>query len=206
MIVVRNNREVLLGVRSARHVFMPHMYVFPGGRVDAGDARVACPVGLRHEVESNLCRSVSAARARGLAMTAVRETYEETGLILGHAVTTPPRTRSAPWQPFFQRGYIPALDRLDYVARAITPPNNVRRFDARFFLANAAHLVGELRGNGELEDLRWVPLKSATQLSLSPITELVINLLHQRLTGQKQAPDDIPFYRELFGKELVEHE
>ena len=206
LIIVRDHREVLLGVRSARHVFMPHMYVFPGGRVDAGDARVACPVGLREEVERKLLRSVPPARARALAMTAVRETFEETGLLLGHAVADPPRSQSAHWKPFFAEGMVPALDRLDYVARAITPPNNVRRFDARFFLVDAEHLTGELGGNGELEDLRWVPLSSARDLPLSPITELVLGLLGERLAGGAGDPMQVPFYRELFGKELVEHE
>jgi 8-oxo-dGTP pyrophosphatase MutT (NUDIX family) len=206
LIIVRNSREVLLGVRSARHVFMPHLYVFPGGRVDAGDARVSCPVGLQPQVESKLTRSVTSARARALAMTAVRETFEETGLILGHATPEPPRSRSLHWGPFFETGYVPALDRLDYVARAITPPNNVRRFDARFFLADASDLAGELDGNGELEDLRWVSLEAARQLPLSPITELVLGLLDHRLRGDGSVPDGVPFYRELLGRELIEHE
>lgn len=205
LIIVRNNREVLLGVRSARHIFMPHKYVFPGGRVDAGDARVASPISLRQEVLSKLTTNATLARAKALAMTAVRETFEETGLILGHLVITPPASRSAGWQPFFARGYIPALDRLDYVARAITPPNRVRRFDARFFLVDAAHMSGSINGNGELEHLHWAPLKSATDLDLSPITELVLDLLQDRLIGNTESPDDrIPLYRELYGKELIE--
>jgi 8-oxo-dGTP pyrophosphatase MutT (NUDIX family) len=206
LIVVREQREVLLGVRSARHVFMPHMYVFPGGKVDSGDARVACPVDMQAEQLAKLTRSVSPARARALAMTAVRETFEETGLILGHAVDSPPRTRSVHWRPFFERGFVPALDRMEYVARAITPPNNVRRFDARFFLADAQHLSGTLNGNGELEDLTWVALEDVSRLPLSPITELVLGLLKERLNGDSRGFDHIPFYRELAGRELIEHE
>ena len=206
LIIVRQQREVLLGVRSSKHVFMPHMYVFPGGRVDAGDARVPSPVSLRSEVESKLTRSVTSARARALAMTAVRETFEETGLVVGAPAKTPLRSRSRHWQPFYDTGMVPALDKLDYVARAITPPNEVRRFDARFFLVDAEHVSGELNGNGELEDLQWVKLDQASKLALSPITELVLNLLKERLRGDSIALDQIPFYRELFGKELIEHE
>ncbi len=206
LIIVRDSREVLLGVRSAGHVFMPHKYVFPGGRVDAGDARVPSPVGLRRSVEAKLTRSVSSARARALAMTAVRETFEETGLILGRKASVPVRTSSVHWQPFFGRGIVPALDKLDYVARAITPPNRVRRYDARFFLVNARHVTGELKGNGELEDLRWVNLAAANRLALSPITELVLRLLHVRLSGSKADEDQVPFYRELYGRELIEFE
>ena len=206
LIIVRNQREVLLGVRSAGHVFMPHMYVFPGGRVDAGDARVPCPVALRPEVEGKLLQSTTAARARALAMTAVRETFEETGLLVGTACDYPLRTRSPHWQPFFARNIAPALDKLDYVARAITPPNRVRRYDARFFMVDAKHVTGELVGNGELEDLRWVTLPAARRLALSPITELVLNLLERRLTGVPEDPGKIPFYHELNGKELIDYE
>ena len=38
LIIIRDDREVLLGVRTAHHVFMPHCYVFPGGRVDPGES------------------------------------------------------------------------------------------------------------------------------------------------------------------------
>lgn len=197
---------MLLGVRSAGHVFMPHKYVFPGGRVDPGDSRVPCPVGLRPEVEEKLIRSVAPARARALAMTAVRETFEETGLMIARPATVPVRSRSPHWQPFFQHRMVPALDRLDYVARAITPPNRVRRFDARFFMVDARHASGELRGNGELEDLRWVELHAAHRLALSPITELVLRLLERRITGKPAAAEQVPFFRELHGKELIEYE
>lgn len=206
LIIVRERREVLLGVRSAGHVFMPHKYVFPGGRVDAGDARVPCPIGLRPEVEEKLARSTTRARARALAMTAVRETFEETGLMIAAPARVPIRSRSPHWQPFFGHGVVPALDRLDYVARAITPPNRVRRYDARFFLVDARHCSGELVGNGELEDLRWVELHAAHRLALSPITELVLRLLERRITGKPAEPDQVPFFRELHGKELIEYE
>jgi 8-oxo-dGTP pyrophosphatase MutT (NUDIX family) len=206
LILVRDGREVLLGVRSAGHVFMPHMYVFPGGRVDPGDARVASPFGLAPIDERKLTRSVSAARARAIAMTAVRETFEETGLILGRKVPSTPASRSPHWRPVFDTGHVPALDRMRYVARAITPPGGVRRYDARFFLADAKHVSGQLQGNGELEDLRWVDLDHALELPLSPITELVLDLLADRLRGARDSEDRIPLYRSLRGKELVEHE
>jgi 8-oxo-dGTP pyrophosphatase MutT (NUDIX family) len=204
LIIVRGQSEVLLGVRSAKHVFMPHMYVFPGGKVDGGDARVSSPMALRPEVEAKLTQSVSAARARALAMTAVRETFEETGLIIGRKTNKPPQTRSPGWRPFFATGFVPALDKLDYVARAITPPGGVRRFDARFFLVDAAEVSGELNGNGELEDLAWVPLATASSLPLSEITEMMLDCLRKRLTGADQYPQQIPFYRERFGREVLE--
>ena len=205
LIVVRDQREILVGVRSAGHVFMPHLYVFPGGRVDAGDARVPSPVDLRAPELNKLTKTLTPARARALAMTAVRETYEETGLIVGRRTSQPPRTSSPHWQPFFATGHVAALDRLRYVARAITPPNPLRRYDARFFLADAKHCAGQLRGNGELEDLRWVTLRQAARLELSPVTELVLDLLGDKLL-QGRSPSRIPLYWSRFGRERIDYQ
>ena len=205
LIITRDDREVLLGVRTAHHVFMPHCYVFPGGRVDPGDSRVATPFQLRADVEAKLTESVTAARARGLAMAAVRETFEETGLILGAPTAQPLRTRSPHWQPFFATGMAPALDRLDYFSRAITPPNQVRRFDARFFTVDARYVSGELRGNGELEDLNWFDLDEVEDLEVAPITRLVLQLLKQKLSSGEESPEDLMLYRKLHKKELFGH-
>jgi 8-oxo-dGTP pyrophosphatase MutT (NUDIX family) len=139
-------------------------------------------------------------------MTAVRETFEETGLILGRRAPVAIQTRSPSWKPFFDTGFAPALDRLDYVARAITPPQRVRRFDARFFLVDADHLHGELVGNGELEDLHWAPIGETGRLKLSPITALILELLQDRLTGRAPAGDAIPFFRYRHGKDSIEYE
>jgi len=205
LIIVRGGTEVLLGVRNAKHVFMPHRYVFPGGRVDPGDARVPCPAPLRSAVERRLANSVSKARARALAMAAVRETFEETGLILGHRMEQPPRTRSTHWQPFFRQGFVPALDKLGYFARAITPPGMVRRFDARFFTVDARHMHGDVRGNGELGDLHWVDLAEAPDLPLAPITELVLGLLTSYLPKVPDHPGASALYAQLAGTELAEY-
>jgi 8-oxo-dGTP pyrophosphatase MutT (NUDIX family) len=185
---------------------MPHMYVFPGGRVDSGDSRVPSPVDLRQDVMESLCRTTTLARARAIAMTAVRETFEETGLILGREHGGSVRSASKSWRPFFDTGFMPALDHLDYVARAITPPNEVRRFDARFFLVDAKYLHGELRGNGELEDLHWVPLDEVGTLDLSPITSMMLDVLKDQMTGRKTGPQPIPCYRELRGKEDISYD
>jgi len=185
---------------------MPGRYVFPGGRVDAGDARVKVPVDLRPEVSAQLSVGCTPGRARALAMAAVRETFEETGLIVGYRVTAPIVTRSPGWAPFFATGYVPALDRLDYVARAITPPGRVRRFDARFFLVDAAGVGGTLAGNGELEDLRWVPLREVHRLAVAPVTRRVLELLADRFIGAKHTTAaGIPLLRHSRGRELLEY-
>ena len=207
MIVVRNGVEVLLGRRSAGHVFMPERYVFPGGAVDRGDGRVQQHYKLRPVVHNKLQRSCSAPRASALAMAAIRETWEETGLLIGKRLPSPLTTRSLHWQSFFATGYAPALDELDYVARAITPPGAPRRFDARFFLVDAVHAHGTLVGNGELEDLAWIPLDEALDVPLAGVTRLVMMLLKARLTDAAAQPADhtVPFYRELGGRSWIEH-
>lgn len=202
LIILRNRREVLLGKRSRAHVFMPQKYVFPGGRVDAGDGRVFRASELAPVVADKIARHCNSHRAQALAMTAVRETFEETGLMLGTDNCTNRRTQSPGWQAFFAAGLVPHLAPMDYIARAITPPGSPRRFDARFFLVDAKYLQGDIRSNGELEDLHWADINTDSQLPLSPITQLVLELLKHRLSGGKL--DGIPLYRELYGKELIE--
>ncbi len=166
--------EILMGRRPQRQAFMPDQYVFPGGRVDASDRWVKPAAELRPAVAARLAKACSPARARSLGAAAIRETFEETGLMLA-APSTPPRGAVRPeWQPFHAAGLAPALDRLDYIYRAVTPPGQPRRFDARFFVADGSGLAGTLGGNGELLDLRWVSLPDATALPIPRITALVL--------------------------------
>ena len=80
--------KILMGRRSQAHAFLPGKYVFPGGRLDAGDARMAAATELPPETLARLCiRTPSPTRARALALAAIRETFEETGFILGQAAT-----------------------------------------------------------------------------------------------------------------------
>jgi 8-oxo-dGTP pyrophosphatase MutT (NUDIX family) len=169
--------EVLLGRRAPRDRFMPDVYVFPGGRVDRGDA--SCPVAseLRPRVAARLARSTPGPRrARALAVAAVRETWEETGLLLGELEGA---------------GIRPSLAPLEFVARAITPSQNPIRYHARFFLADGAELGGVLRGNGELLDLAWVPIPEALELPIIDVTAFVLREVASRLAGG--APRGVPF-------------
>ena len=168
--------EVLLGQRHADHAFMPNRYVFPGGGVDRLDHRAPAATPLRADVRARLERAASPARAHALAIAAVRETFEETGLMLAAPWPdgAPAGRLDAPWDAFAAAGLGPALDALDYVFRAVTPPARPRRFNARFFLADAGQVRGELSGNGELGDLRWVGLDAARALPVPQVTRLVL--------------------------------
>lgn len=175
--------DVLLGCRAGSHAFMPNRYVFPGGRVDPCDGRVPVATPLPDAVAERLARSCSPARARALAVAAIRETYEETGLIIGQPMQdAPPRRIPEGWHGFLDRGLAPALDGLDYIARAVTPPGRARRFNARFFLAEETIIRGgRIKGNGELGDIRWIGLDKAIDLPLPTITRRILLEVRLRL-------------------------
>src|SRR3954468_15807519 len=130
--------KVLVGKRHDKVVFMPGKFVFPGGRVDKDDYRVPCAAPITAELESNLAKGspkTPPSRAKSLAIAAIREACEETGLCLGRkaegktedTVSNP----QGPWKPFPDAGLLPAPSSLFLIARAITPPGRVKRFDTR---------------------------------------------------------------------------
>jgi len=77
----------------------------------------------------------------------------------------------------------PDLARLDYLARAITPTLSPIRFHARFFLADAAGGSDQLGGNGELLDLRWIPIPEALELPIINVTRFVLQEIARRAAG-----------------------
>ena len=167
--------EILMGERSARHSFMPNTYVFPGGRVDASDGRIPPAKDLRNDVMARLCRGgCSAPRARALAIAAIRETFEETGLRLAASHPAPKISRVSVWNDFGSVTCGPDLSKLDYIARAVTPPSRKKRFNTRFFVADAETLEGDLKGSGELLDLKWVTFGEALDLDIPLITEKIL--------------------------------
>ncbi|MCK8784650.1 NUDIX domain-containing protein [Roseomonas sp. NAR14] len=153
--------EILMGLRSARHRFMPHRLVFPGGRVDRADHTAKAASELRPVVQEMLARKATPGLARALAVAAVRELFEETGLRLGPAGP--------------KGGVLPDLAKLDYLCRAVTPPSRSIRFNARFLIAPAEAAEGEIAGSGELETLRFFGIEEALASQAAPITAMVLN-------------------------------
>ncbi len=174
---VRGKTAVLMGLRHGKHKFMPDQWVFPGGRVDRADGYAPSASELRSHVSNSLARTSSPHRARALAMAAVRETFEETGLILGQPLDKVPEKASTTWRPFYDAGFAPCLKDLEYVYRAVTPPFRPIRFNARFFLADGSNLHGKLQGDGELLNLKWVPIPKAIELQTPPIQQIVLEAL-----------------------------
>jgi 8-oxo-dGTP pyrophosphatase MutT (NUDIX family) len=194
--------EVLMGRRAPGHVFMASKWVFPGGRIDRSDFTAAATGALSSDVARRLESELPARRARALALTAVRETFEETGLILGRPA--PSASVAGPWREYRQAGALPDLSVLSYIARAITPPGRARRFDARFFMAPAEALLTPepTAGSGELDEIAWLPRDQAHALELRVITRFVMGELAERLT-QPNRP--LPFVRMVHGQHRVEH-
>ena len=208
----RGAARVLMGKRHAGHRFMPGKFVFPGGRVEPEDRRMSAAGALDPDVEAKLnarVRRPSPHFARALALAAIRETFEETGLAIGvpdyGAPDNPP---PGAWTRFAATGIYPALDAIDFLARAITPPGRPRRFDARFLIADAASIAGRVDGavhpEAELVELVWTPLDQALSLDLPDITRAALADLKQALDSGLDKRRPRPFYRHLRGKRLRE--
>ena len=184
--------RILMGRRARGHVFMAQKWVFPGGRIHPADFRVSAASELDDATAGLLGRTAPPARARALAAAAVRELFEETGLILGAPGTA--RTRSPEWQPFVATGHLPHLAPLQFVGRAITPPVRPRRFDARFFMVEAQHLASLDPGSGcgELDEIAWFSWEEAERLDLPSITRAILADVAARL----HTPDrPVPYHR-----------
>jgi 8-oxo-dGTP pyrophosphatase MutT (NUDIX family) len=177
LILVRRDGDgprVLMGRRNSGHTFMPDRWVFPGGRMDRGDHRAPAATEVSSEIAAVFARNGQAARARGLALAAVRETFEEAGLLI--AVPAPARPAAGAWRPFLAQGALPDLAALDVFARAITPPDIARRYDTWFFLADASRLLSQDRQAdcGELDEIAWITPGEAEDLPLPAITRLIL--------------------------------
>jgi len=174
--------EVLMGQRAGRHKFMPGAYVFPGGKVDGHDAHVRPASRLSDEVMRHLTRAATPVRAGAIGKTAIRETYEETGLLLA-APGDLGEPSDATWAEVKAMGLAPDLRYLAYLGRAITPPGSPIRFHARFLVADAEHMRGELGGSGELLNLHWVAIDQALALPIADVTEFMLIELKHYLQG-----------------------
>jgi 8-oxo-dGTP pyrophosphatase MutT (NUDIX family) len=187
--------RVLMGRRHGGHSFMPDKWVFPGGRIDPADFRAPVASELRPEVAEKLYLTGPDRRARALALSAIRETFEETGLLL--AKPGQHRKVAGPWGPFLEQGALPDLAALDYIARAVTPPMVPKRYDARFFMADAENLISLERQPdcGELDEIAWFDLDKALALDLPTVTEMVLHEIPKRLADPHRAIPDLRMRR-----------
>jgi 8-oxo-dGTP pyrophosphatase MutT (NUDIX family) len=206
MIVDRSGAtpKVLLGRRHANLKFMAGKFVFPGGRLEPGDKRMPVASELDSHAEARLMRRVQRPtrdRARGLALAAIRETFEETGLLLGKRADSVPAVPEGPWRAFADAGVLPDLGALHFIVRAITPPRRPRRFDARFFAVDAtaiAHTVeGVVSPDSELVELVWLTIAEAKDQDLPTITQVALDELEARVAKGFGHDLPSPLYRML---------
>jgi len=204
--------RVLLGMRHRGHAFMPGKFVFPGGRIEAADRRMSAarPLDLIIEAKLNArVRRPSPAFARAIAMAAIRETFEETGLAIGvRGLGAPKNPPPGAWTRFAATGVTPALDAIDFLARAITPPGRPRRFDARFLVVDArliaARVDGVVHPDAELVELVWTRLTETRRLDLPEITRRALDDLTEAVESGLDRGRVRPFYRERRGERVRE--
>jgi 8-oxo-dGTP pyrophosphatase MutT (NUDIX family) len=172
VVIVRNGvdgLEVLVVVRARHLAFMGGATAFPGGRVDAADRDSAFG---RHIGDASF-----AADELALRVAAIRETLEETGMVLARASGTGELLREAALPPLRARwraallaggatlldlvqaeGLELACDALTPLAHWITPVDSPRRFDTRFFITQSGDQVAAAVGD-ENEASAWLAPK-----------------------------------------------
>ena len=159
--------EVLAGRRPLSVMFMPGVYVFPGGAIDPPD-RIAWSVETATEaLGPKLMRS---------ARAALRETWEEAGVLIGRPGGRPAAqpARAPIEQAYIEHGLMAAMDVLTYVGRAITPSHSFRRFNTRFFLGDGGNVFGEPVASEELEDVGWHPVGHEAFASFRDVTRFML--------------------------------
>ncbi len=210
IIIDRSGKDpkILMGRRHPGHKFMPGKFVFPGGRIEAGDRAMTVAGALHGRAEQALLARTtrpSPSRGRALALAAIRETFEETGLLLGtkeHGAPT--SSPEGPWRSFAERGVFPDLESLQFVARAITPPRRPKRFDTRFFAVDRTAIadeIGDVVGpDSELVELTWTTIADARVLDLPVITLTILEDLEERIAAGFAHELPVPFYYERQGR------
>lgn len=192
--------RVLMGRRNANLRFMPGKFVFPGGRVETADGEIAAADSLSETVADQLARRNrrDAPAPQALALAAIRETFEETGLLIGTRAIPPTVPVPQAWHDFTRLGFLPRIGPLHFLARAITPAHLPRRFDTRFFIADAATIAHRVEGaahaDAELVELVWLPIHEAERLDLGNITGAILREAARHFTGGLAATTRVPFF------------
>jgi 8-oxo-dGTP pyrophosphatase MutT (NUDIX family) len=186
--------KILMGKRSARHDFMPSVYVFPGGRVDRIDSYAGYAGDLSARTERILEAAVSPRKARAIALSCIRETYEETGLMIGSPEPQPSRNmRNPTYDAFRQAGLSPDLSELEVFGRAVTPPHRHKRFDAWFFHRHLGDVAPPpVSDSPELLDVGWFTFDQIKALELQRATKMMIKVFRDYV--RRDTPPDTIFY------------
>ncbi len=170
--------RVLMLKRNARSAFVGDMWVFPGGAVDPADATPEADGLVEHLTDEEASAQLGIDRG-GIAywVTVLRETFEESGVLLARVGDQPDRTRGRPplpkarsavLQDMVNSGDVEFLDvarseglllngsSMHYVSRWVTPVGPPRRYDTRFFVAGRPAGQQTRLDNDEAVHLEWI--------------------------------------------------
>jgi 8-oxo-dGTP pyrophosphatase MutT (NUDIX family) len=196
----KDNPKILMGQRSARHDFMPSVYVFPGGRVDRADSFAPYAGDLSPRSARILEAAYSPRRARAMALAAIRETWEETGLMLGAPAPQTRNINHPSYDAFRAEGLLPDLSGTEVFGRAITPPHRHKRFDTWFFIKHLGNTAPPATSDSaELQGVGWFTWEQIAELELQRATQMMLDVLRGYLKHTKP-PADIFYSRAKYGR------
>ena len=200
----RDNPHILMGKRSARHDFMPSVYVFPGGRVDRADSYAEHLGDLTPRNARILEAAFAPRKARAVMLAAIRETYEETSLFLAQKAQATKNINHPSWDAFRKAGLKADISNIDVFGRAVTPPHRHKRFDAWFFHKDMGHgPLPVIKDSAELLGVGWFTFDQIKELELQRATKMMLNVLQDYLK-QGRPPRDIFYSYARNGKYLSE--
>jgi 8-oxo-dGTP pyrophosphatase MutT (NUDIX family) len=213
LVLLKNSAKdvkILMGKRSDKTRFMPGAWVFPGGVLDKNDHFIQETTKLNSKIVKRLIVSNNAQKANALAVAAIRETVEETGLVLGKKAKKVSSINDKDEMNgitiMSKKGLIPDLEKLVYLGRAITPTFSPIRFHARFFIADAKYITGKIRTTNELVEIKWLSLKKAIKLPMADVTEFMINELLEYggdISKIKKMLNNRPMFTWKMGKQWI---
>lgn len=171
---IHGQAEVLCGKRNPNMAFAGGQIVFPGGRLERGDAQTKSATALSPNTRKLLAYE-SRHSPEGLAQAGLRELMEETGLVVGQHLAQGADMRL--------RGDFACLE---FLSRAITPPRNTRRYDARFFALPIDAVTDRITAveHHEFVALDYRPISELLEDKLMPPTRLALLQLADHLKGQ----------------------
>jgi len=195
-----NNLRILMGQRSKRHDFMPSVYVFPGGRVDRSDSYAKYTGDLSLRTTRILEAAYSPRRARAVALASIRETWEETGLMIASDAKENRNINHKSYDDFRRAGQLPDLSGVEVFGRAVTPPHRHKRFDAWFFVKHLGErALPDISDSSELLNVGWFTFREIETLETQRATDMMLQVLERYLKADRP-PDSIFYSRAIRGE------
>lgn len=184
----KDNPKILMGKRSSRNDFMPSVYVFPGGRLDRADSYAPYTGELSPRMQRILESAYSPRKARACVLAAIRETWEETGLMLGQPKAWTRNINHESWDEYRQARIMPDLSPIDVFGRAITPPHRHKRYDTWFFIQKFSGETSVVADSGELSNVGWFSFDEIEKLETQRATTMMVAVLKDYMKRPKPDP------------------